>query len=128
MRFLIVEDDWIYRTVLEDFLHPHGLVHTAVHGIEAIRMIEHAIAQGKPYDAVFLDIHLPELDGHQVLEFLRDLEHRSGTLLGEGANVVVMSSHGDSSNVLKAFSKSCNHYLIKPYTHQQVYHALGIAG
>jgi two-component system chemotaxis response regulator CheY len=127
MRFLIVEDDLIYRSLLEDYLHPHGIVHTAVNGLEALQMIERALEVGQPYASIFLDIHLPAVDGHQVLESLRSLEERSGLQLGQGAQVVMMSSLGDKENVMRAFRSFCNHYLVKPYTREQVWDVLGIA-
>ena len=64
MRILVVEDDVNLNRQLTDTLKEAGyVVDQAFDGEEG-----HYLGEGEPYDAVILDIGLPEMDGITVLE------------------------------------------------------------
>jgi CheY-like chemotaxis protein len=66
---LIVDDEPEICSLLRDVLTRAGYhVSTASGGEEAVRMVAE-----QPYDAVFLDIKMPKLDGAQTLKVLREL-------------------------------------------------------
>lgn len=65
---LVVDDDPSTRLLLQKFLSRSGYeVDTANHGGEAVTKLAHS-----DYSVVMLDLMMPILDGHGVLEFLRD--------------------------------------------------------
>ena len=64
---LVVDDDPSTRLLLQKFLSRRGYeVETANHGGEAVTKLERS-----DYAVVMLDLMMPILDGHGVLEFLR---------------------------------------------------------
>lgn len=65
---LVVEDDRDIREALTDVIDGQGLAVTAARdGVEALA----ALREGPPPSAVFLDKHMPRLDGAAVLEAMR---------------------------------------------------------
>jgi CheY-like chemotaxis protein len=70
-RVLVVEDDPEFREALEDMLAGSGhLVAIAHNGAEAISMLEAGI---RP-DTVLVDLLMPGVVGHELLEYLRGHE------------------------------------------------------
>jgi two-component system OmpR family response regulator len=66
-RVLVVEDDLNQAALMRDVLEAHGYaVDSAMDGNRAITM-----ACTNDYDAVLLDLGLPEYDGVEVLQVLR---------------------------------------------------------
>jgi two-component system chemotaxis response regulator CheY len=124
MKVLIVEDDFTNRKVLQKYLEPFAKCDVAVDGREALETFSAALRAGEPYELVFLDIMMPQVDGHAVLRGIRELESSSG-VVGDGASKVIMTTAlDDSSNVLGAFSEGCEAYVVKPIDKQKLYHEL----
>ncbi len=66
-RVLVVDDNVLNREVACDFLEAVGVeVDTAVNGIDALRQLEH-----QAYDAVLMDLHMPEMDGLAATRVIR---------------------------------------------------------
>src|SRR5580765_4864523 len=77
MRLLLVEDnktlsDWLTRTLREQ----QYTVDCVGNGIDA-----DAVLRTETYDLVILDLALPKLDGHKVLERLRGRDNRTPVLV-----------------------------------------------
>lgn len=82
-NILVVDDSALMRRVLSDIINKDDELHadtTASNGLEALKLLE----SGKVFDAIILDIIMPQMDG---LEFLRQLRIRSIT-----ANVLIVST------------------------------------
>lgn len=114
MKILIVDDDLINRKLLGALVKPYGNGDTATNGKEAIEKVAESLSAEAPYDVVFLDIMMPEMNGHDCLQQIRKLESEKGRNLGEGSKVVMVTALGDSRNVLSAFSEGAEYYLVKP--------------
>jgi two-component system, chemotaxis family, chemotaxis protein CheY len=114
MKTLIAEDDFTSRLLLQAILSPYGECHIAVNGREALQAFCLANDAGHPYDLVCLDIMMPELDGHAVLNALRAAEEAKGIPLGDGTKVIMTTALGDKNNVFPAFKEQCDGYLVKP--------------
>ncbi len=80
-RALVVDDQFINRTILQRQLQPHGievvLCRSAAEGLEAL-------AQAGPFDVILTDHDMPEMDG---IDFLRQVRAR-----GIAIPAVVLSS------------------------------------
>lgn len=76
MNCLIVEDEPLAATILEDYIRQVGWLHFAGRCSDALHAAE-ALHQ-QPVEVLFLDIHLPGLKG---LEFLRSLPRPPQTIL-----------------------------------------------
>lgn len=112
---MIADDEAPARRKLARFLGEHedvAIVAEASNGIDAIDLI----AMTKP-DVVFLDIHMPDLDGLGVAETL---------IRSEKAPSIVFVTAFDQYAV-KAFEVNALDYLLKPYDRERFERALGRA-
>jgi DNA-binding response OmpR family regulator len=100
---LVVDDDAGWRVVVERWLKREGM---RVIGLARGEWIAHAIERHRP-DVVLLDVHLPGLDGLQVLEVVR---HRWPTL-----PIIVMTAFGGRETAELVRRLGANGYLDKPF-------------
>ena len=114
MRSLVVDDDFFSRRILQALLSGYGECHIAVDGKEALFAFEQAIAEEKPYDAVCLDIMMPEMDGQEVLKKIREYELKKNIEGEKAVKVIMTTALDDSDSVKTAFRNQCEAYLIKP--------------
>lgn len=115
MKTLIVEDDFLARSLLSTMLSEYGECHIAVNGQEALDAIARAFDEKQPYDLVCLDIMMPVMDGQEMLQELRKMEDaRSIHGLGR-IKVIMVTAIDDSKNIMQAFRQGhCEAYLTKP--------------
>jgi PAS domain S-box-containing protein len=72
-RILIADDNATNRRVLDVVLRSWGCkTEVAVNGPETLERAAAAHAAGRPFDAVVLDVHMPNMDGLDVEQRLRD--------------------------------------------------------
>jgi len=114
MKSLVVEDEFAARCVLQRFLARYGECDVAVDGDEAIEAVTNAIENSAAYDLVCLDIGLPKLNGHDVLERIRALELGRGVQLGQGCRVIMTTIATATDQVMGAFRGGADAYLNKP--------------
>ncbi len=114
MRILVVEDDFISRRLLSRYLAPFGECDVAINGKEALQAVEHAVLAEDQYDLICLDIMMPEMDGHEALTAIRELEQANDLDVGMGAKVVMTTSLEDHKNISQAFKSSADGYVVKP--------------
>lgn len=114
MKSLVVEDEFVARSVLQRFLTRFGECDVAVDGAEAVDAITHALESATGYDLICLDIGLPKLNGQGVLERVRELELARGVQVGRGCRVIMTTITSSTSQVLGAFRGGADAYLTKP--------------
>ncbi len=114
MKTLIVEDDLTSRTLLQALLRELGPSSFAVNGREAVTAVKQALDEREPFALICLDIMMPEMDGQEALRQIRALEAKQGIFPGRGAKVVMTSALRDKDNVMEAFRRECDGYLVKP--------------
>ena len=114
LRFLIVDDDRLCRTLLHDILHHYGECDPAVSGEEAIYAVRLALEEGRAYDAVTLDIMMPYMDGHETLEKLRAVEAQHGVHGSAGTRVIMSTALDNPRHCVRAFRGGCEAYVTKP--------------
>ncbi len=102
--------------ILEEF----GNCEIAVNGDEAIRAFEKRALSGTPYDVIFLDILIPEPDGHAVLKTIREFEEERNIHGFERSRVIVVSNLRDMENIFRSFRRQSDSYIIKPVTKKKV--------
>jgi PAS domain S-box-containing protein len=111
LRILAAEDNVFNRDLLEHMLTRLGLsAAMAVNGREALALVER-----EPFDLMLLDIHMPELDGFQVVGAIRERESQRA---GAGGHLPVIaltarSRQEDRERCLQAGMDEC---LTKPFT------------
>ena len=120
LEILIVEDDFSTRHLESSILGQYGNCEVAVNGNEAIQAFEKRALGGNPYDVIFLDILIPEPDGHAVLKTIREFEEGRGVHGFERSRVIVVSNLRDMENIFRSFRRQSDSYIIKPITKKKV--------
>jgi DNA-binding NtrC family response regulator len=102
-RVLLVDDDDTFRRVMASELTRRGYtVATALSGRDALEQ-----AGRLAVDVTLLDLRLPDMDGIEVLERLRDRA-------AAPAGVVVLTGHGTIDTAIRAMRLGAYDYLEKP--------------
>ena len=103
MHVLIVDDDKLICWALEkEFTGSGHSARVVDNGADAL-----AELRTQPYDIVFLDIHLPDTNG---LELLGDIDN-----ISPDAKIVIMSGDASEANRQRAFNGGAVQFLEKPF-------------
>lgn len=116
IKILVVEDDFLSRSLLSKMVSEYGEVEVAVDGIEAVDAVKRSYEGGAAYDLIFLDIMMPRKDGLAALREIREYEEASGISALEICKVVMTTALGDAKNVMTAFGSQCDGYITKPFS------------
>ena len=121
MKTLIVEDDFLSRSLLSTLLSEYGVCHVAVNGQEALVAVEKGFVENEPYTLICLDIMMPVMDGQQTLQEIRKMEERYGIAGGDTTKVIMVTAADDAKNIMKAFRQGqCEAYLTKPLDREKL--------
>jgi len=111
-RILIVDDEEMNVRLLRQILEPAGYTHLA--STTDSREVAALVQEFDP-DLVLLDIKMPHLDGHQILERLRSASPSDSYL-----PVLVLTSDGSRENMRRALSSGAQDFLTKPLSPVEV--------
>lgn len=107
MNVLIVEDDEAIANLLYMDLSDEGYRCTCVHnGREAADLLE----ANAGYDFVLLDIMLPEVDGYELLEYIRPM----------GIPVIFLTAKGAVKDRIQGLKLGADDYIVKPFQSGEV--------
>jgi CheY-like chemotaxis protein len=102
-RILVVDDESILRVTLTAELKKEGYtVSSAGDGDIAIEML-----QTEYFDLILLDIKMPNVDGYEVLRFVKQ-KHPT-------TKVIVLTGYGDLRNALDSKGLGADSFVVKPY-------------
>lgn len=118
MRILIIEDDPTSSAILNKLLSPYGKCVVSTNGMEGLDEFKQACGEDRPYDLICLDLMMPRMDGHRVLELIRQWEYRRYVSPEHRVKIIMTTSLGDRKNVMRAGQCGCDAYLIKPVQHE----------
>lgn len=110
LKALIVEDNEINQLVIKEQLKEVGLPSDlAVNGKEGVEKVKRAFAEKSPYAIIFMDCHMPVMDGLEATRQIRELgEHAQHIpIIALTANVLT----GDKEKCLKS---GMNDFISKP--------------
>jgi len=115
LNVLIVDDNELLRIGLGRTLAMRNIAHYAVgDGKNALSAVH-----GTFYDLVFLDIHLPDANGLDLMQEIRRIS--------PDTKVVILSSDGSEDNVRRALAAGAVRFMEKPYEIAEVMEALEAA-
>lgn len=120
MKILIAEDEAISLKTLENMLNSFGEVALATNGEEAYKQFVSALDNNQPFDLIFLDINMPEFNGHEALKAMRDYEEERCIAKEDCVPIVIISSLSDGENIYNAHLEGCNNYLLKPVSKEKI--------
>ena len=119
MRFLIVDDDFDSRRLMQRILYTFGYCDVAVDGEEAVEAVRRALKEKEPYDLICMDIIMPNVDGQQALQEIREVEKEMGVKPEDAIKVIMISGLDDSKELHDAFFLGeAASYIVKPVRKQ----------
>jgi two-component system cell cycle response regulator len=113
LSIIIVDDLQFSRIVVKTALKKAGYngVRMADSATEALSMIEQ-----KPADVVLADWMMPEMDGHQLTQRIRQRDEEKGTYTA----IILFTAHDGVDYLVKAFDHGVDDYLCKPPNPQEL--------
>lgn len=111
-RILLVDDSKTTRDLLKGILRDLQLnqVQTAEDGSVAVELIMAAEARNEPFDLIISDWKMPEMDGLQLLNFVRKSTQNNRVPF------LIVTAEGENANVVAAVQAGANGYMLKPFT------------
>ncbi len=102
---LVVDDNSMNRIMLSRYITKLGYrAALTENGRQALEKL-----QGEPFDLVLLDVEMPEMDGYQVLEYIK-----ADTRLRD-IPVIMISAVEELESVVKCIELGAQDYLPKPF-------------
>ena len=100
---LIVDDDEAVLTMLYKVIRSNGIeADTVASGEEALERLRE-----RDYDAVLLDVLMPNLDGFAVCRAVRE---------GSGVPILFLTALGGEKDVLRGYALGADDYVTKPFS------------
>jgi CheY-like chemotaxis protein len=112
VELILAEDDDGHAELITDNLQLAGFdgrVRRAVNGYEALQLAAASMVERRPF-LMLLDLNMPEHDGYEVLQSLRDVPKL------RTAPVIVFTSSDRPTEIERCYDLGCNLYLTKPVT------------
>ena len=121
MKCLIAEDHLMSRRILKELLSPQFDCDIAVNGQEAIDSFQLAHESKRPYDVIFMDIMMPEVDGLEALLCIRRLERDMEIPHGLAVKVIMTTALDDPHTVIRSFNEcEADAFIVKPLSRQKL--------
>lgn len=121
MKILIVDDDFVSRSLLTNILKGYGYIDVAVNAEEAILAFNAGHEAADPYDLVLLDRIMPGgVVGDKVLHHIRDYEEEKSLKSFERTTVIMVTALKEPDQVFTSFRDQCEGYIVKPITRENV--------
>lgn len=105
MKILVCEDDIMTQKAIEHKLNAENFeVEKASDGKEALKILE-----DKEIDLLITDLHMPKLDGLELINYLRNEKKKN-------IPIIMLTRVGVEETVLKAFELGADDYITKPFS------------
>lgn len=119
MSVLIADDNATNRRLLQEMLHNWKMLPTvAANGQEALAELERANAAGQPYALALLDLQMPDMDGFELIERIRQHpEYLVKTLM-------MLTSEGQRGHAARCRELGVAAYLMKPVAQSELLDAI----
>lgn len=116
LKVLVVDDHMMMRSLIAQALRGIGIdrIENAQTGDEAIKRINLSLNSKNPYHIIFLDWHMPGMNGIDVLRICRDDKRMDKTA------IVMLTAEQEQKSILSAIEIGATSYLIKPVSRDTI--------
>ncbi len=108
-KLMLVEDHQEMRLFISELLRPYFAIIEAENGRIALRKLEKT-----PVDLIISDIMMPEMDG---LELLEEVKQQSSLRF---TSVIILTARTDEEGKLNALTLGIDDYITKPFNHAEL--------
>ena len=109
-KILAVDDENDVLLIIKTALASEGYeITTASNGYDGL-----ALAEDLQPDLILLDLRMPEMDGMEVLQRLRESEKT------QNIPVIVLTGISDKTKIREALDKGITYYIVKPFECQDL--------
>jgi PAS domain S-box-containing protein len=113
---LLAEDNDINALLASTVLEKSGArVARARNGAEAVAKARNALTQGKGFDLVFMDIHMPDMDGVEAAKRIRELYPEGARPGAERPPIVALTANAFAEDRSAYLAAGLDDYLAKPF-------------
>lgn len=118
-RILIVEDNMMYVMVFRQFLEKWGVkTEVALNGLEGFKAVANSY-----FDAVLMDIHMPEMDGIEAaIQIRRMTDERK-----RNVPIIALTAENEMQLRQRVYEVGMNDYIFKPFNPEDLKERLGYA-
>lgn len=111
-KILIVEDDGEIAFLLQQFLlRKNYESDIANNGLDAMSYYEKANNSNLPYQAILLDLMLPDLSGEKILQQIRK---------NSDIPILIISAKGEVNSKISLLQNGADDYITKPFVFEEV--------
>jgi len=106
-RILVVDDEErMVRFIRLNLEHDGYLVTEAFNGKQAIQKMREALP-----DLILLDVMMPDLDGFEVLEMIREISN---------VPIIMLTAKGEEDDRVRGLEKGADDYVTKPFSPREL--------
>lgn len=109
LHILLAEDNRINQMICEQLLVKLGCV---VDVVETGRIALEKVTDNKPYDAIFMDCNMPDMDGFLATAAIREVEKNAGR---SETPIIALTAHVEEEVKRKCLESGMNDFLSKPF-------------
>ncbi|HET7108973.1 MAG TPA: response regulator [Candidatus Acidoferrum sp.] len=121
-RALVVDDNATNRKILEAMLRNWGMKPACTEsGKQALAALESARKAGEIFDVIVSDMQMPEMDGFELVERIREAQD------GAGATIVMLTSGSGRGEIERCKKLGVAAYLRKPIRQMELREAIASA-
>nr|XP_034590482.1 probable histidine kinase 2 [Setaria viridis] len=130
MQVLLVEDTLVLQTIQRKMLSQLGAtVRVAQDGAVAVNLFKEALEQASvseegamplPYNVIFMDCQMPNMDGYEATKLIREEEHRYKI----HTPIIALTAHEMEEDLQKAIDAGMDLHLTKPIERKRIVEAV----
>ena len=112
LKALIVDDNKINIVILKKILEGINIqIDSVLNGKHAVEKVKNNF-----YDMVFMDIHMPEMNGYIATRLIRTFN--------KDIKIFALSANITDEAIAKALDSGMDHYISKPFTKEQLFNLI----
>ena len=115
-NLLVAEDNPLNRQVITEILSQAGITFDLVeNGLEAVKSIT---TKGDTYDAVLMDLQMPEMDGYEATQKIRAMKQFADL------PIIALTAHAMAGDRARSIAAGMNDHVTKPLDPERVFATL----